>query len=68
MLQALKYHTKVKQGCKIELKNIPLKTGTKLEVILIEYDGLNTTDLLKASETSLEFWNDKIDDKVWNDA
>ncbi|KUP04699.1 hypothetical protein Q75_14700 [Bacillus coahuilensis p1.1.43] len=24
-------------------------------------------DLTKASETSLDFWNNEIDDEVWND-
>jgi len=67
MLQALKHHTKVKQGGIIELKDIPLKTGTNLEVILIENDDINISDLLRASETSLEFWNNTIDDNVWND-
>ena len=68
MLQALKYHTKVKRGGIIELKNVPLKVGTTLEVIVLESNGDTLTDLVIASETSLEFWNNEIDDRVWNDA
>ena len=68
MLQALKYHTKVKRGGIIELKNVPLKVGTTLEIIVLESNGDTLTDLVTASQTSLEFWNNEIDDRVWNDA
>ncbi|MEO8168883.1 MAG: DUF2281 domain-containing protein [bacterium] len=67
MAQVLKYYTSVKQGGRVELDKIPLKAGTKLEVILLETDD-QFEDLVKASETSLEFWNNSIDDEVWNDA
>lgn len=67
MAQALKYYTSVKQGGKVELDKVPLKAGTKLEVILLETDE-EFEDLVSASETSLEFWNNTIDDEVWNNA
>jgi predicted DNA-binding antitoxin AbrB/MazE fold protein len=67
MAQALKYFTHVKQGGKVELDKVPLKPGTKLEVILLETDE-QFEDLVMASESSLEFWNNSIDDEVWNNA
>ncbi len=66
MTQALKYYTKVKKGGKVQIPKVPLKTGTLVEVILLETNE-NFQDLMKASESSLEFWNNKIDDTVWND-
>lgn len=67
MLQALKYKTTVKKGGKVEIRKVPWKAGTHIEVILIEQNG-KFRDLVKASETSLDFWNNSIDDEVWNDA
>lgn len=66
MTQALKYYTKVKKGGKIDIPKVPLKTGTLIEVILLESNE-EFQDLLKASESSLKFWNNKTDDKIWND-
>ena len=67
MAQALKYHTKVKRGGKVELSKVPIKTGTLIEVIVIEANS-KFRELLKASETSTDFWNNPIDDEIWNDA
>ena len=67
MAQALKYYTKVKPGGRVELQKVPLKSGTHLEVILIETAG-EFQELVKASETSTDFWNNSIDDEIWNDA
>jgi hypothetical protein len=67
MAHALKYHTKVKRGGKVEITKVPLKAGTPLEVILIEENG-TLNELAKASETSTKFWNNPIDDETWNDA
>ncbi len=67
MTQPLRYRTTVKQGGKVEISKVPLKAGTPLEVILIEENG-KFNELLKASETSIDFWNNLIDDEIWNDA
>ena len=31
-------------------------------------NGMSTNELLNASESSLSFWDNDIDDKVWNNA
>lgn len=67
MTRALKYYTKVKRGGKVEIPQVPLTPGTVVEVILLETNG-EFQDLIKASETSTSFWNNSIDDKIWNDA
>ncbi|MBI5471149.1 MAG: DUF2281 domain-containing protein [Ignavibacteriae bacterium] len=67
MAQALKYYTSVKEGGKIEIDSVPLEAGTKLEVIVLKSED-QFDDLVKASETSLEFWDNDIDDQVWNNA
>ncbi|MBI4546764.1 MAG: hypothetical protein HY707_02200 [Ignavibacteriae bacterium] len=67
MAQTLKYHTKVKRGGKVELQKVPMKAGTPIEVILIEKNG-NFKDLLNASTSSADFWDNPIDDETWNDA
>jgi hypothetical protein len=67
MTQALKYRTKVKRGGRVELSKVPLKAGTPVDVILVEPDG-KFQELLKASEKSIDFWDNPIDDETWNDA
>jgi hypothetical protein len=67
MAQALKYYTSVQQDGRVEIDKVPLKVGTKLEVILLETED-EFEDLMKASESGLEFWNNEIDDEVWNNA
>ena len=50
----------------------PLSLHEKAELIKMVVDMISQSDdfldLVKASESSLEFWNNPIDDKVWNDA
>jgi hypothetical protein len=67
MSQTLKYHTKVKRGGRVELQKVPIKPRTPVEVILIEKNG-NFEDLLSASASSIDFWDNLIDDEIWNDA
>ncbi len=51
----------------IQLQDLPLPAGQMVEVILLPIDD-DMTDLAQASESALEFWNNEIDDRVWNDA
>ncbi|MGR3309384.1 MAG: hypothetical protein ACUZ77_01280 [Candidatus Brocadiales bacterium] len=54
-MRACKYITNILENGKIELPKLPLEKGVKDE-----------DDLLKASESSLSFWYNDIDDEVWN--
>ena len=66
-MKALKLRTKVRKNGRLRLPPVPFHEGTSVEVIILE-QGLAEDDLLKAAETSLSFWDNAIDDKVWNDA
>jgi hypothetical protein len=63
---ALKYDVEVQAGGRLELR-VPFSPGSRVAVIVIdESDGSN--ELLVAAQSSLEFWNNPVDDEDWNDA
>lgn len=66
-MKAFKYMTEVDSKGRIRLPKLHLKRGTKVEVIILEHEEVET-DLLKAAEITLAFWDNPIDDEVWNDA
>ncbi len=63
---AMKYDVEVKENGKVELV-VPFPVGAHLTVFVIETDNV-FNDLLMASESSTEFWNNPFDDKDWNNA
>ena len=68
-MHALKYVTTVNTGGNVVLPPLGLQEGTAIEVIvLVAEEDTETTDFQLASESSTAFWNNPIDDKVWNDA
>ena len=64
-MQAFKYHSVVKENGTIEIPKIPLKKGQKIEVIIFP-ENEEKIELVEASESSLKFWDNPIDDEVWN--
>lgn len=41
----------------------------EVEIIIKDIDeSLDFNDMLSVSSSSLEFWDNKIDDEVWNDS
>jgi len=64
---ALKYETEVKDGGRVEL-NVPLAPGVHVTVFVIESPNGDFGDLLSASQSSLEFWDNPFDDEDWNNA
>ena len=64
---ALKYETEVKPGGRVELE-VPLEAGVAVTVLVIESTNGHFMDLLSASHTSLEFWDNPLDDEDWNNA
>lgn len=64
---ALKYDTEVKDGGRLEL-DVPLAPGVHVTVFVIESPNGVSRDLLSASQSSLEFWDNPLDDEDWNDA
>lgn len=68
VMQALRYQTRIHRGGKIVLPPVRLTSGTPVEVIVLLPGDGDEVDLTTASETSLGFWDNPIDDRVWNDA
>ncbi len=66
-MEAYKYYSNVMDKKKIIIPDIPIPEGTPVEAIILPYKKRDDVlDMLKASESSLDFWNNSIDDKVWN--
>jgi hypothetical protein len=63
----LKYDTEVKDGGRLDLE-VPLAPGTHVTVVVIESPNGDPDDLVLASQSSLEFWDNPLDDEDWNDA
>ena len=59
---ALKYDTEVKDGGRLEL-DVPLAPGVHVTVFVIESPNGVSRDLLSASQSSLEFWDNPLDDE-----
>lgn len=64
--QALKYQTQVTSQGRIELP-VPLPPGAHVTIFVIE-ENADFADLLHASESSLDFWDNPLDDEDWNSA
>ncbi len=66
-MRALRVMQRVEEAGMLHLHDLPLPAGQMVEVILLPIDD-DMTDLTQASESALDFWNNDIDDRVWNDA
>ena len=64
---ALKYDTEVKEGGRVEL-DVPLAAGVHVTVFVVESTNGAFHDLLLASQSSLEFWDNPLDDEDWKSA
>ncbi len=64
---ALKYDTEVKEGGRVEL-DVPLAPGVHVTVFVVESTNGALHDLLLASQSSLEFWDNPLDDEDWKSA
>ena len=65
---AYRYDAEVRDGGRLELTRLPFKKGTYVEVIVMKWEEDNFSDLLGASTTSLDFWDNPVDDEEWNHA
>jgi hypothetical protein len=63
---ALKYDVEVKENGRVEL-DVPFPAGSHLTVLVID-TGDVSSDLVSAAESSLDFWNNPLDDEDWNNA
>ena len=63
---ALKYDVEVNKNGLVELA-VPFPVGSHVTVFILEASE-SFTDLLFASESSLTFWDNPLDDEDWNNA
>ncbi len=66
-MNALRLETRVRKDGRLRLPRLPLRAGTRVEVIILEQEA-EGDELLRAAESSLSFWDNPVDDKVWNEA
>lgn len=66
-MNAVRLEAKVEKDGRVRLPRLPLRPGTRLEVIILERDA-GADDFLRAAESSLSFWDNPVDDEVWNEA
>lgn len=65
-MNALKYHSVVQENGTIKLPKIPLPQGLRVEVIIMPEE--ESLEMMQAAESSLKFWDNPIDDAIWNNA
>jgi len=63
---ALKYDVEVKKNGQVKL-TVPFPAGAHVTIFVVDA-GDTFADLLSASETSLDFWDNPLDDEDWNNA
>ena len=61
----LRYDLAVPPDGRIELQ-VPALAGAHVTVIVVEQDQAALAELLAASESSTDFWNNPEDDEDWN--
>jgi hypothetical protein len=68
-MATLKFLVKIGEGGRIEVPELEKLKGTRAEVTVRPLDEENEIDdLLAASESSLDFWDNPVDDEAWNEA
>jgi hypothetical protein len=63
----LRYDMDVPPDGRIELQ-LPLPTASHVTVYVVEAGDTEFDDLIAASASSLDFWDNSEDDEDWNDA
>ena len=65
---ALKYDVEVDEDGRVELR-VPFPSGARFTVFVIqEPEPEAFYDLVSAAESSLDFWDNPLDDEDWNQA
>ena len=65
-MEALKFYVKIGEEGRIELPELGKLKGRRAEIIILPLEE-EVKDLLMASESSLDFWDNPIDDEIWNE-
>ncbi|MEA2075256.1 MAG: hypothetical protein U9O85_05935 [Euryarchaeota archaeon] len=68
-MEALKFYAKISEEGRIELPELGKLKGRRAEIIILPLvEEEEFENLFMASESSLDFWDNSIDDEIWNDA
>jgi hypothetical protein len=63
----LKYEVEVGEDGQVAL-TVTFTPGTRLVVFVMGEQAESFDDLVRAAESSLDFWDNPFDDQDWNDA
>jgi hypothetical protein len=64
---SLRFDLEVPPNGRIEVQ-LPLPAGSQVTVFVVEQQPAELTDLVTASVSSTDFWNNPEDDEDWNNA
>lgn len=64
-MEVSKFYVRIGEGGRIELPELKNLKGRRAEVIILPPEE-GAEDLLVASESSLDFWDNPVDDEIWN--
>jgi hypothetical protein len=64
---SLKYEVLVTEKGRVEL-DVPFPPGARLTVFIVQEPADPFDDLTAAAESSLDFWDNPLDDEDWNNA
>ena len=64
-MEAFKYIVDVDSQGQISVPEIPQIKSTKVEVIILPLGDDDSSEILQAAESSIEFWENQ-EDEVWN--
>lgn len=64
---SFRYDVEVPQNGRLEVQ-VPLPAGSQVTILVVEKKTDNLNDLMAASTSSLEFWDNAYDDEDWNNA
>jgi hypothetical protein len=64
---ALKYNVEVMEEGRVELR-VPFSPGERVTIFVVREGADMFDDLLEAAQSSLDFWDNPLDDEDWNNA
>ena len=68
-MEALKYRAEVGADGEVTLPRLRLSQGRPVEIIVLVRESEDEDDgLLRASVKTMDFWDNPVDDEVWNKA
>ncbi|MBI4719066.1 MAG: hypothetical protein HY763_14770 [Planctomycetes bacterium] len=66
-MRGLRVIKQVEPSGGVRLDSLPFAPGETVEILVLSWNG-NRDDINDLSESGLKFWDNDVDDRVWNDA